>query len=66
LSSGPGALTLLSFYSPRGEVEEGDLVPLAPLRGALHKRLKVEIPELDYQRLGRLDQVVGYLAKKLG
>jgi acyl carrier protein len=33
---------------------------------ALHERLKVEIPESDYARLGTLDQTVAYLAKKLG
>lgn len=31
---------------------------------ALHERLKVEIPESDYKRLGTLDQVVDYLAAK--
>ncbi len=32
---------------------------------ALHERLKVEIPEADYRRLGTLDQIVDYLAGKL-
>ena len=32
---------------------------------ALHERLKVEIPESDYARLGTLDQTVDYLAAKL-
>lgn len=31
---------------------------------ALHERLKVEIPEADYQKLGTLDQLVAYLAQK--
>jgi acyl carrier protein len=31
---------------------------------ALHERLKVEIPESDYARLGTLDQVVDYLAAR--
>ena len=60
------------------EVEEGELRPDRPLRDqvdldsmdwlnflvALHERLKVEIPESDYARLGTLDQVVAYLAAK--
>ncbi len=31
---------------------------------ALHERLGVEIPEADYAKLGTLDAVVAYLAKK--
>ena len=31
---------------------------------ALHERLKVEIPESDYKRLGTLEQIVDYLAGK--
>jgi acyl carrier protein len=31
---------------------------------ALHERLKVEIPEADYRKLGTLDQVVAYLSAK--
>ena len=31
---------------------------------ALHERLKVEIPESDYRRLGTLDQIVAYLADR--
>ena len=31
---------------------------------ALHERLKVEIPESDYARLGTLDQVTAYLQAK--
>lgn len=62
------------------EVEEGELQADRPLRDqvdldsmdwlnflvALHERLKVEIPESDYARLGTLDQTVDYLVKKLG
>lgn len=61
------------------EIEDGDLVPGKLLREqvdldsmdwlnflvALHERLKVEIPESDYAKLGTLDQVVGYLSAKL-
>jgi len=31
---------------------------------ALNERLKVEIPEADYRKLGTLDQVVDYLSAK--
>jgi acyl carrier protein len=60
------------------EIEDGDLVPGKLLREqvdldsmdwlnflvALHERLKVEIPEADYAKLGTLDQVVAYLSAK--
>ena len=62
------------------EIEEGELAAERPLRDqvdldsmdwlnflvALHEHLKVEIPEADYQKLGTLQQVVDYLAGKLG
>jgi len=32
---------------------------------ALNGRLKIEIPEADYRKLGTLDQVVAYLAAKV-
>ena len=62
------------------EIEEAELAPQAPLRDqvdldsmdwlnflvAVHQRLKVDIPESDYRSLGTLEQLVGYLAKKLG
>jgi len=61
------------------ELEEGEIVPGKLLREqvdldsmdwlnflvALHERLKVEIPEADYEKLGTLDQVVAYLAAKV-
>jgi acyl carrier protein len=31
---------------------------------ALNERLKIEIPEADYRKLGTLDQIVEYLARK--
>lgn len=60
------------------EVEEGELSAARPLRDqvdldsmdwlnflvALHERFKVEIPEADYRKLVRLDDVVGYLAAR--
>ncbi len=33
---------------------------------ALHKDLKVDVPEADYARLGTLDSCVDYLAARLG
>ena len=55
-----------------------DVAPAKPLRDqvdldsmdwlnflvALHERLKIEIPEADYRKLGTLQQIVDYLAKK--
>jgi acyl carrier protein len=55
-----------------------DVAPAKPLRDqvdldsmdwlnflvALNERLKVEIPEADYRKLGTLDQVVAYLSAK--
>jgi len=60
------------------EIEEGELSPTRPLRDqvdldsmdwlnflvALHERLKVELPESDYTRLGTIDQIVAYVAGK--
>ena len=57
-----------------------DVAPAKPLRDqvdldsmdwlnflvALNGRLKIEIPEADYRKLGTLDQVVAYLAAKAG
>jgi acyl carrier protein len=57
-----------------------DIAPAKPLRDqvdldsmdwlnflvALNGRLKIEIPEADYRKLGTLDQVVAYLAAKAG
>ena len=61
------------------ELEEGEISAERPLREqidldsmdwlnflvALHERLKVEIPESDYKRLGTLQQTVDYLAGKV-
>ena len=55
-----------------------DVAPARPLRDqvdldsmdwlnflvALNERLKIEIPEADYRKLGTLDQIVAYLATK--
>jgi acyl carrier protein len=55
-----------------------DVAPAKPLRDqvdldsmdwlnflvALNERLKIEIPEADYRKLGTLEQIVEYLAKK--
>lgn len=31
---------------------------------ALNERLRIEIPEADYRKLGTLEQIVGYLSAK--
>ena len=73
-------ITLATLCSIAPEVEPGEIAPARPLREqvdldsmdwlnflvALHERLAVEIPEADYARLVTLDDVVGYLARKLG
>ena len=55
-----------------------DVAPAKPLRDqvdldsmdwlnflvALDERLKIDIPEADYRKLGTLDQIVAYLAAK--
>lgn len=70
------ALAELKRIAP--ELEADELQPAKPLRDqvdldsmdwlnflvALHERLKVEIPEADYAKLGTLDQIVAYLAAK--
>lgn len=72
------AVVLAELKRIAPEVEEGELKPDRLLRDqvdldsmdwlnflvALHERLKVEIPESDYARLGTLDQVVDYLARR--
>jgi acyl carrier protein len=69
-------LSELSEIAP--EIDTATLAPDRPLREqvdldsfdwlrflvALHERLKVEIPESDYARLGSVDQLVAYLAAK--
>ena len=61
------------------EIEESELVDKAPLRHqvdldsmdwlnfliGLHNRLKVDIPEVDYQALVTLDNVLDYLKQKM-
>ena len=68
------ALAELKRIAPELE----DVQPAKPLRDqvdldsmdwlnflvALNERLKIEIPEADYRKLGTLDQIVDYLAKK--
>ena len=68
------ALAELKRIAPELE----DVQPAKPLRDqvdldsmdwlnflvALDERLKIEIPEADYRKLGTLDQIVDYLAKK--
>ena len=61
------------------EVEESELADAEPLRNqvdldsmdwlnfliGLHEKLKVDIPEADYQSLVTLDNVLDYLSRKL-
>jgi acyl carrier protein len=68
------ALAELKRIAPELE----DVAPAKPLRDqvdldsmdwlnflvALNERLKIDIPETDYQKLGTLDQIVEYLARK--
>jgi len=68
------ALAELKRIAPELE----DVLPAKPLRDqidldsmdwlnflvALNERLKIEIPEADYRKLGTLEQIVDYLAKK--
>jgi acyl carrier protein len=62
------------------ELEENELQADRPLRDqvdldsmdwlnflvALHERLKIEIPESDYRRLGTLNEIVAYLSARAG
>jgi acyl carrier protein len=73
------ATVLAELKRIASEVEESELEAAKPLRDqvdldsmdwlnflvALHERLKVDIPESDYARLGTLDQTVDYLARRL-
>jgi acyl carrier protein len=68
------ALAELKRIAPELE----DVAPAKPLRDqvdldsmdwlnflvALNERLKIEIPEADYRKLGTLDQIVAYLSRK--
>ncbi|MGA8007519.1 MAG: acyl carrier protein [Burkholderiales bacterium] len=70
-------LGILATIAP--EIEPGELRGDKPLRSqidldsmdwlnflvALHERLKVEIPETDYAKLVTLEDLLGYLNKKL-
>jgi acyl carrier protein len=61
------------------EVDPAEIAPARPLRDqvdldsmdwlnvliAIHRALKVDIPEADYARLVTLDDLAGYLAKRL-
>ena len=72
-------LVLAELMRIAPELAEGEVVPGKLLREqvdldsmdwlnflvALHERLKVDIPESDYAKLGTLDQVVAYLAAKV-
>ncbi len=73
------AVVIAALKTIAPEVEESDLRADRPLRNqvdldsmdwlnfllALHEKLKVDIPEADYGRLGTLDEVLDYLRQKL-
>ena len=73
------AVALETLLAIAPEVEADELRGDKPLRNqvdldsmdwlnfllGLHEKLKVEIPEADYATLVTLDDVMGYLAKKL-
>jgi len=73
------AVALETLLAIAPEVEADELRGDKPLRNqvdldsmdwlnfllGLHEKLKVEIPEADYAKLVTLDDVMGYLAKKL-
>jgi len=73
------AVALETLLAIAPEVEADELCGDKPLRNqvdldsmdwlnfllGLHEKLKVEIPEADYAKLVTLDDVMGYLAKKL-
>ncbi len=73
------AVALETLLAIAPEVEADELRSDKPLRNqvdldsmdwlnfllGLHEKLKVEIPEADYAKLVTLDDVMGYLAKKL-
>ena len=73
------AVALETLLAIAPEVEADELRGDKPLRNqvdldsmdwlnfllGLHEKLKVEIPEADYAQLVTMDDVMGYLAKKL-
>lgn len=59
----------LATIDPAGDLREAfdiDSVDFLNLITAIHHRLGVEIPELDYPKLATLDGAVAYIAAKLG
>lgn len=59
----------LASVDPAGDLREAfdiDSMDFLNLITAIHHRLGVEIPELDYPKLVTLDGAVAYIAAKLG
>ena len=59
----------LASIDPAGDLREAfdiDSMDLLNLITAIHHRLGVEIPELDYPKLATLDGAVAYIEAKLG
>jgi len=79
-SSEMRAVVLAEMKRIAPELEESELQPDRPLRDqvdldsmdwlnflvALDERLKIEIPESDYRRLGTLNEIVAYLTARAG
>jgi acyl carrier protein len=59
----PGALRPDVSLREQVDIDSMDFLNLVI---ALHERLRVDIPEADYQRLQSLDDLVAYLAEKTG
>ena len=59
----------LATIDPAGDLREAfdiNSMDFLNLITAIHHRLGVEIPELDYPKLATLDGAVAYIAAKLG
>ena len=59
----------LATIDPAGDLREAfdiDSMDFLNLITAIHHRLGVEIPELDYPKLATLDGAVAYIAAKFG
>jgi acyl carrier protein len=79
-TAGVRAAVLATLKTIAPELKEDELKSDRPLRAqvdldsmdwlnviiALHEKLKIDIPESDYNRLATLDAIVLYLAEKLG
>jgi len=59
----------LTSVDPEADLREAldiDSMDFLNLVTAIHRRLGIEIPELDYPKLVTLDSMIAYLTKKRG